>query len=212
MTKRTMQGLAGVLLLAMGTAQAIDPATLARSGGNGMAACASCHGADGGGQGAFPRLAGLEAAYLQKQLQDFSTGTRKHVLMAPIAKALSSDDQAAMATYYAAMPVPARLRARKPPADSGSGAWLALRGAWDRGVPGCTRCHGPEGRGVGVSFPPLAGQPAEYIAAQLRAWKAGERANDPLRLMQHLSKQLTAAEIDAVSQWFAAQPVRGAPR
>lgn len=200
------------LLLASGAGHAVDPATLARSGGNGMAACASCHAADGGGQGAFPRLAGLEAAYLQKQLQDFTSGSRKHVLMQPIAKALTKEDQTAMAAYYAAMPVPARLRASKPPPDTGTGAWLALRGAWERGVPGCTRCHGPEGRGVGAAFPPLAGQPAEYIAAQLRAWKAGDRANDPLQLMRHLSAQLTAPEIDAVSQWFAAQPVRGAAR
>ena len=200
------------LLLASGTARALDPATLAQRGGNGRAACASCHAADGGGQGAFPRLAGLEAAYLQKQLQDFASGSRQHALMQPIAKALSRDEQAAMAAYYAAMPVPARVRARKPPSDAGMGARLALRGAWDRGVPGCTRCHGPEGRGVGVAFPPLAGQPAEYIAAQLRAWQAGDRSNDPLELMRHLSAQLSAAEIEAVSQWFAAQPVRGAPR
>ena len=200
------------LLLASGTAQAVDPATLARSGGNGQAACASCHAADGGGQGAFPRLAGLQATYLEKQLQDFTNGSRKHVLMQPIAKALGKDEQAAIAAYYAAMPVPARLRARQPPSDTGPGAWLALRGSWDRGIPGCMRCHGQEGRGVGEAFPPLAGQPAEYIAAQLRAWKAGERANDPLELMRHLSAQLTAPEIEAVSQWFAAQPVRGAPR
>lgn len=200
------------LLLASGTAQAVDPATLARSGGNGQAACASCHGADGGGQGAFPRLAGLNAVYLQKQLGDFASGARRHPLMQPIAKAMTPTDHAAMAAYYAAMPVPARLRARKPPSDTGTGAGLALRGAWDRGVPGCTRCHGPEGRGVGATFPPLAGQPADYIAAQLRAWKAGERANDPLELMRHLSAKLTPPEIEAVSQWFAAQPVRGAPR
>lgn len=202
---------AAALLLFNGAAQAVDPATLARSGGDGLAACASCHAADGGGQGAFPRLAGLETGYLQKQLQDFASGSRKHVLMQPIAKALTKEDQAAMAAYYAAMPVPARLRSLKPPSDTGPGAWLALRGAWDRSIPGCTRCHGPEGGGVGAAFPPLAGQPAEYIAAQLRAWKAGDRANDPLELMRHLSAQLTAEEIKAVSQWFAAQPVRGAP-
>lgn len=201
-----------MLLLATGTAHAVEPATLARSGGNGLAPCAACHAEDGGGQGTFPRLAGLQAAYLLKQLQDFASGSRKHVLMQPIAKALTKDDQAAMAAYYAAMPVPARLRARQPPSGTGPGARLALRGAWGRGIPGCTGCHGPEGRGVGAAFPPLAGQPAEYIAAQLRAWKAGERANDPLELMRHLSAALTAPEIEAVSQWFAEQPVRGAPR
>jgi cytochrome c553 len=60
---------------------------------------------------------------------------------------------------------------------------------------------------VGANFPPLAGQPAAYIAAQLRAWQQGTRRNDPLQLMQHVAKQLTPQEIQAVAGWFAAQPL-----
>ena len=63
------------------------------------------------------------------------------------------------------------------------------------------------GSGVGANFPPLAGQPAAYIAAQLRAWQQGTRRNDPLQLMQHVAKQLTPQEIQAVAGWFAAQPL-----
>jgi len=32
--------------------------------------------------------------------------------------------------------------------------------------------------GVGEHFPPLAGQPASYLVAQLNAWRDGTRSND----------------------------------
>jgi cytochrome c553 len=60
---------------------------------------------------------------------------------------------------------------------------------------------------VGEHFPPLAGQSASYIAAQLKAWQRGTRHNDPLQLMQHLSSVLGEQDIRAVSEWFAAQPL-----
>jgi cytochrome c553 len=63
---------------------------------------------------------------------------------------------------------------------------------------------------VGANFPPLAGQPASYIEAQLKAWQQGTRHNDPLQLMQHLSAALGAQDIEAVAAWFAAQPVPAA--
>lgn len=189
--------------------RAIDPATMANSGNATVAACASCHGKDGGGQASFPRLAGMSSAYLLKQLQDFASGHRANPIMQSVAKALSRDDHIAMANYYATLPVPAALiRLRVPVTGAGDvGARLATRGKWSEGVPACIQCHGPGGAGVGDSFPSLAGQPAGYIAAQLKAWKDGTRKNDPLELMQHLSGRLSADEIEAVSQWFARQPV-----
>src|SRR5699024_5747688 len=72
--------------------------------------------------------------------------------------------------------------------------------------PACEQCHGPGGIGVGAHFPPLAGQPAKYLAGQLKAWKQGKRHNDPLALMVHIAKKLNSADIDAVASWFAAQP------
>jgi len=196
-------------------AQAIDAAAIARQGnGKGAAPCIACHGVDGAGQAQAgnPRLAGLDAAYLQKQLDDFASGARASAVMRPTAGALSADERHALAVYYSRLPLPrslARPAAPVPPAD-GLGARLATRGDWDRDVPGCVQCHGPGGVGVGAHFPPLAGQPAAYIAAQLRAWQQGTRHNDPLQLMQHLSAALNAQDIQAVSVWFAAQPLPAA--
>ncbi|QRP65519.1 c-type cytochrome [Rhodanobacter sp. FDAARGOS 1247] len=193
-------------------ALAVDAAAIANAGnGRGAAPCMACHGADGAGQAAAgnPRLAGLDAAYLQKQLDDFASGARSNPVMQPTATALSEDERHAMATYYSQLPLPAKLATALPAPDS-AGAVLATRGDWSRGVPGCVQCHGPGGSGVGANFPPLAGQPASYIEAQLRAWQQGTRHNDPLQLMQHLSAALGAQDIEAVAAWFAAQPVPAA--
>lgn len=200
------------LPIAAWQAQATDAAAIARQGnGRGAAPCIACHGVDGAGQAqaGYPRLAGLDAAYLEKQLGDFANGTRGSAVMLPTASALSADERQALATYYSQLPLPPALAnpATPVPAAESLGARLATRGDWDRDVPGCVQCHGPAGVGVGTHFPPLAGQPASYLAAQLRAWQQGTRHNDPLQLMQHLSAALTAQDIEAVSAWFAAQPL-----
>lgn len=191
--------------------RAADPATLALKGGDGLAACASCHGQDGAGQASFPRLAGLDAGYLQRQLDSFANGTRVNPVMQPVANALSAADRAAMAVYYAALPVPASLvnRPATPNTDRSAGARLVREGAWQKGVPACEQCHARDGGGVGAAFPPITGQPAGYLSAQLNAWKSGTRKNDPLQLMQSVTRQLTAEEIAAVSEWLAKQPARG---
>ena len=196
-------------LLAVSTpSPAADPATIANQGTGTVVACASCHGKDGGGQASFPRLAGMNAAYLLKQMQDFASGSRDNAVMKPIADALSPDERRAMASYYADLPIPTpSIRpAEAPLPDTDPGARLAMRGAWEKGVPACVQCHGPGGRGVGETFPTIAAQPAGYLATQLQAWKRGTRNNDPLELMRHLSRSLTEAEIKAVSDWFARQP------
>lgn len=184
-----------------------DAARIARQGnGQGAAPCASCHGSDGGGQAAagFPRLAGLNADYLLRQLDDFANGSRANAVMAPMATALSEEEREALAAYYGRLPIPTVA----PSSSTGDalGQQLATRGRWSQQVPACVACHGPHGVGVGANFPPLAGQSAAYIASQLRAWQRGSRHNDPLELMQHVAAALDDKDIEAVSQWFAAQP------
>ena len=205
--------LGGCLLVSSVSAADSDGATLARQGnGHGAAPCTACHGVDGGGQPAagFPRLAALNAQYLRKQLDDFASGARANAVMRPVANALSESERQALATYYAGLPAPAH--GAGPAAASSVGALLANRGRWDQGIPACAQCHGPGGGGVGAHFPPLAGQSETYIANQLKAWQQGTRKNDPLQLMQHVAGKLDAADIAAVSAYYAAQPVAPAGR
>jgi cytochrome c553 len=205
-------GLFVATVLPSGAAHAVDAAAITTQGnGKGAAPCMACHGTDGGGQASAgnPRVAGLDAAYLQKQLDDFASGARTSPVMQATATALSEDERAALAAYYNKLPIPSALMkpATSMPAVDSIGAVLATRGRWDQQVPACVQCHGPAGVGVGAHFPPLAGQPAVYIEAQLRAWQQGTRHNDPLQLMQHLSSSLSAQDISAVAGWFAAQPL-----
>jgi thiosulfate dehydrogenase len=171
--------------------------------------CSSCHGPEGQGQSAagFPRLAGMDAKYLARQVAAFAAGTRANPVMSPIAKMLTSSEASSVAAYYAAIPAakqPGEATTKPAPPE---GMRLAVKGDWNIGLPACGQCHGPQGLGVGSSFPPLAGQSSAYLAAQLAAFKAGTRKDDPLALMQGIAKRLGDAQAVAVSEFYAALPV-----
>jgi cytochrome c553 len=78
-------------------------AVIAAQGVAGTPACAQCHGFRGAsdGTGAFPRIDGQSAEYLEQQMRDFAASERQDALMSPIAKALSAADIADVAAYYA---------------------------------------------------------------------------------------------------------------
>jgi len=194
-----------VSVLATGSARAEDTgAAIAANGAPaGVPACASCHGAQGEGNAAagFPRLAGLSAPYIQAQLTAFASGRRDNPVMMPVAKMLNADQAGAVAAYYAHLPGPALPKAI--PAATSPGAILALDGRWSDGIPACVACHGPDGIGVGTAFPPLAGQPAGYLKAQLEAWQQDKRPPGPLGLMGAVAKRLTPADVADVTHWFA---------
>lgn len=71
----------------------------------GVAACASCHGANGNGMPAqFPRLSGQHQDYTVSQLQAFKGGARKNsVQMTTLAKRMSDDEMKAVADYIAGL-------------------------------------------------------------------------------------------------------------
>ncbi len=177
---------------------------------NGVPACISCHGANGEGNAAagFPRLAGVGADYFEAQLEAFADGSRENAVMQPFAKNMSASERTAVAQYFSSLPAPKGIRTQDP-ADatpSDSGAWLATRGRWQQDLPACVQCHGPGGAGVGAAFPPLAGQPAAYIEAQLNAWKNGKRPPGPLALMPAVASKLSDADMHAVALYYAQQP------
>lgn len=173
------------------------------------ASCAACHGAGGMGNAAagYPRLAGLPATYLADQLRYFADGTRKNAVMSGMAKPLSAAQITALADYYAKLKPSGQPAPMPTGAVAAEGERLALRGDWEKGIPACYRCHGPGGVGVGENFPPLVGQSAAYIEAQIKAWKDGSRRGDPLGLMHTVALRMTDVQTQAVAQWLAAQPL-----
>ncbi|MCM0613031.1 c-type cytochrome [Marinobacter sediminum] len=202
-----------LLILLMPTIGAANEAgkKLAQQGGEGVQACSSCHGAQGGGNAAagWPRLAGLNADYMAQQLTAMANGTRSNPIMAPIASALSEQQRGDVAEYFASLKPPTMAPGGEVDQKTlHRGETLAQRGDWQQGIPACTSCHGLQGQGVGVAFPSIAGQPAMYLQNQIKAWQSGSRHNDPNGLMASVAKRLSDEDSQAVTAWFASLPAK----
>ncbi|TDV99064.1 cytochrome c553 [Halomonas alkaliantarctica] len=176
------------------------------------ATCTACHQADGSGMNvpngeSWPRLAGLNADYIAKQLHDFKAGQRQNATMVTFANMLDDQQIADVAEYYSQMPVtPGQGGDEADEALLARGQQLAERGDWNAYIVSCQSCHGPGGTGVGSTFPGVASQHAGYISAQLTAWKNETRSNDPQNLMGAIAKRMSDNDIQAVSAWYATQP------
>ena len=202
--------LSSLFLGACGVEARHDPFTasgelIALSGGDGGVrnACFTCHGVRGQGDHAsVPRLAGLPAGHLQKQLEDYAAGRRDDPVMGPVAWALTTDDRRAVAAYYGGLPASVgEVGARG--GSTAAAARLYHLGDLARGIAPCATCHGAVGEGVGAANPPVARQPQAYLADQLARWRAGRRRNDPRGVMMQISQRLTASEIAALAAYAA---------
>lgn len=70
----------------------------------------------------------------------------------------------------------------------------------------CGTCHGPTGNSVQPKFPRLAGQNANYLAAQLKAFRSQTRGDpDAVGYMWGMASQLDDATIAALAAYYAAQ-------
>jgi len=183
-------------------------AQLAAQGDGSGAPCMACHGADGSGNnaGGFPRLAGLDAAYLASQMLAYNNGGRVSPVMQPNVDNFDEQQIRDLAAYYAAMPIPETTTAANVSDEVlALGEKLANQGDWDNYIPPCSSCHGPGNRGVGATFPAIAGQHPNYIRSQLNAWKSNQRNNDPNQLMTAVAERLTEEQIDAVAAYLGSQ-------
>lgn len=187
-----------------------------------LAACASCHGAQGeGAEGSeyAPHLAGKPAQYLYEQLRGFRDGGRQHVQMAWLVRHLDDAYLREIGEFYAALPpktAPAEvLAARVERAGDAIARQLVEQGDAARGLHACSACHGVDLVGVEPGVPALVGLPAEYVVAQFGAWRTGVRTALAPDCMADIANALTPAEIRAVAEWLAVQghsePRRPAP-
>jgi cytochrome c553 len=192
------------LSVVVGTAAAQNAARGQRIAGQ---VCAACHAADGNSVAPTnPKIAGQFAEYLQKQLGDFKAHQNKkpardNPIMTPMASNLSDDDIQSVAAYYAGQKLRPATAADKDLAARGQKIWRG--GIAATSVPACGGCHGPAGAGIPVQYPRLAGQFAEYVAAQLKGFKDGARSNDPNGIMRGVAARMTEREIQAVAQYAA---------
>ena len=173
------------------------------------AVCAACHGPDGNSMIELnPKIAGQHENYLVKQLTEFrlasSTGGaegRNNAVMNGMAAPLSDQDIADLAAYFSSQEA-------KPGATPENfvapGEALYRGGDAARGVTACIACHGPQGNGMQLAgFPDISGQHASYTAAQLKAFRAGERHNDMNGMMRDIASKLTDEDIEILSNYVA---------
>jgi len=71
----------------------------------------------------------------------------------------------------------------------------------------CVSCHGPSGNSISPAFPKLAGQRAEYLENQLKAFRDHTRA-DPMAqaFMWGMSSQLSDSAIKSLAAFYSKQP------
>ncbi|MCB1886904.1 MAG: cytochrome c4 [Rhodocyclaceae bacterium] len=164
--------------------------------------CAGCHMADGNSMlAANPKLAGQHPTYLYKQLADFKSGQRASPIMGAMVASLNDDDMKGLAAHFSAQTLKPESARGTDTVAAGQKLWRA--GDKDKGIPACAACHGPAGAGLPAQYPALSGQFAEYIETQLKAFRSGDRANDPSRMMRDIAIKMTDAEIQAVSDYAA---------
>jgi len=199
--------LAGTLFATSACAQSVSPGDSSKGQQLATQVCAACHAADGNSaQPANPVLAGQHAEYTLKQLmnfkpQDGQPAVRPNTVMAGMVANLSADDMRNLAAYYGIQrPEP---RAARDPNLVKLGQAIYRGGILSRNVAACSACHGPAGAGVPAQFPRLAGQFPEYTAAQLRAFRSSERANDANRMMRAVAEKLSDKEIAALAEYIA---------
>lgn len=174
-------------------------------------ACTGCHGKEGRAapDGYYPRLAGKPAGYLYQQLLNFRDGRRDYGLMSELIAPLSDAYLGELAGHFASLDLP------YPPAQRPSLAapelmraeQLVRHGDATRRLPACTACHGERLTGTQPAVPGLLGLSRDYLNGQLGAWRSGQRRALAPDCMAHIAKTLTEAEINAVTQFLAGQPM-----
>jgi cytochrome c553 len=180
-------GVALALALA-GTAQAAD----AQRGKQIGYTCLGCHGIEKYKNVyptySVPKLVGQHPEYIVAALKAYRGKQRSHGTMYAQASSLSDQDMDDLAAYLSQQPLAANAAA------------VSTAPAKVTGL--CAACHGANGVGLMGAYPTLAGQHGDYLARALVEYQTGDRKN---AIMQSFVTQLTAADITAISNYYAAQ-------
>lgn len=164
--------------------------------------CAGCHGIDGNSAiPENPTLAAQHAGYIARQLASYKAGERKNAIMQGLAAGLSPQDMLDVAAFYSRQVASPRPANDKELALLGQKLYRAGNAA--NGLPSCAGCHSPNGVGIPAQYPRLAGQHADYTVGQLRAFRAGERANGMSAQMHTIASRLSDREMQALAEYVS---------
>jgi cytochrome c553 len=195
----------------------------------GVTACQTCHMDKAQGNDAMgtPRLAGQGTAYIIKQLDDIAAGRRVPqglgAAMIGIAQGLSDQDRRNVAEYVHGIrseelsDLNALKASGTPIGVSYKGQILVQYGGPSDPADGkfnkvsaCVTCHQYNGRGAAPIFPMIGRQRYVYLVNQLKAWRDGSRANDPVvggvGIMRAIAQKLTDEDINDAATFLATAP------
>ena len=198
-----------VLLLALAGAAPAVLAQDAAAGEKKIAMCIGCHGIQGY-QASFPQvykvpmIAGQGGKYVAAALAEYKKGDRHHPTMRAIAASLSDKDMADLGAYYEKLGASSVKTVAETPATQPSAEVAALltRGA-------CVSCHGTNfSKPIDPSYPKIAGQHADYLAAALRSYTVEGNPNvgrgNPIMAGQ--ARQFKPAELKLLAQYIGSLP------
>lgn len=193
----------------------------AAAGKNKAAACVACHG-EGGNSAVptFPKLAGQNARYLVKQMKNIQCGAlpaeqqakekctaRSVPTMAGQLDSFNDQDLADIAAYFAGQ---SGTTGQAKAELAAKGEEIYRAGLRSKGVAACSGCHSPTGGGNGpAGYPALGGQHADYVEAQLKAFRAAAdglpgRSNDgDTKIMRDVARLMSDSEIAAVASYIS---------
>ena len=173
--------------------------------------CTVCHGEAAVAGGVTPDLRGSPFIAVDAWYSVVLDGALKEGGMAPFGSVLDRTKAAAIRSYIihrANQPDPARTQTIANRADANKGAVVVAQGTAS-GAPACALCHAfTGGSDSSGAFPRVAGQPALYLARQLRDFASGVRSN---AIMSPIARSLSSENIDDVAAYYATAEARFPP-
>ena len=163
-----------------------------------VAVCNACH-VTGTVQSTsvIPNIWGQNEGYLYIQLRDFKSGARnapEDAAMRGFVATMSDADMLEIAKYASTRPWP-----KIEPISTDTA--LLEKGAYATAVVGCGGCHFNDWKGFSAN-PRVGDQSAAYLAATIRQFRTGSRANSPG--MSDLARTLDEGDIEAVAAYLNA--------
>ena len=164
------------------------------------ALCTGCHNEDGNSTTPeFPKLAGLDPAYIAKQIKDFKNDKRVSEIMGPMANQIPDKDIGFLAAYFSKQKRTTGVVTDQKLAAQGQ--QIYDDGIVSSAVPACSGCHGEKGEGTD-KFPRLAGQHTVYLLTQLNNFKNSVRNNDARKVMRAITLRMTEQDMKAAAEYI----------
>jgi cytochrome c553 len=163
-----------------------------------IAVCRACHLAGTlQSTSVIPNIWGQSQGYIYIQLRDFKSGARnapEDAAMRGFVATMSEADMLEIASYASTQPWP-----KVEPISTDTA--LLKKGAYAAAMGDCGGCHFNDWKGFSAN-PRIGDQSTAYLAATIRQFRSGSRANSPG--MSDQVRTLDEGEIDAVAAYLNA--------